>query len=143
MSISIQGLATPGGDESRALATVKVTHNGQDYEWQIFVPVDADLGAFIAGSESKIKAEIDAKEDEWAALNPKTKQIPVGPEETITVPIEKSEIVRPEIPDYYAKRRAEYPSIGDQLDAMWKGGQIAADMLAEIQAVKDKYPKPE
>jgi hypothetical protein len=39
-------------------------------------------------------------------------------------------------------RRVEYPSIGDQLDALWKGGDAAAEMLAKIQAVKAKYPKP-
>ena len=45
-------------------------------------------------------------------------------------------------PDAYkAKRAAEYPSIGDQLDALWKGGEAAAEMLAKVQAVKQKYPK--
>jgi hypothetical protein len=44
---------------------------------------------------------------------------------------------------YIAKRQAEYPSIGDQLDALWKGGEAAAEMLAKVQAVKTKYPKPE
>lgn len=43
---------------------------------------------------------------------------------------------------YRDLRRPEYPSIGDQLDALWKGGQAAADMLAQIEAVKAKYPKP-
>jgi hypothetical protein len=38
-------------------------------------------------------------------------------------------------------RAAEYPAIGDQLDALWKGGEAAADMLAKVQAVKAKYPK--
>jgi len=39
-------------------------------------------------------------------------------------------------------RAAEYPPIGDQLDALWKGGDAAAEMLATVQAVKAKYPKP-
>jgi hypothetical protein len=42
---------------------------------------------------------------------------------------------------YKTKRQAEYPSIGDQLDALWKGGDAAAEMLAKVQAVKTKYPK--
>jgi hypothetical protein len=42
---------------------------------------------------------------------------------------------------YKTKRQAEYPSIGDQLDALWKGGDAAAEMLAKVQAVKAKYPK--
>ena len=42
---------------------------------------------------------------------------------------------------YIAKRASEYPSIGDQLDALWKGGAEAEAMLAKVQAVKNKYPK--
>lgn len=42
---------------------------------------------------------------------------------------------------YIAKRQTEYPPIGDQLDALWKGGEAAAEMLAKVQAVKNKYPK--
>jgi hypothetical protein len=45
-------------------------------------------------------------------------------------------------PDAYKNARVrEYPSIGDQLDALWKGGNDAAEMLAKVQAVKVKYPK--
>ena len=42
---------------------------------------------------------------------------------------------------YIAKRASEYPSIGDQLDALWKGGAEAEAMLAKVQAVKQKFPK--
>ena len=42
---------------------------------------------------------------------------------------------------YKEQRAAEYPSIGDQLDALWKGGDAATEMLAKVQAVKNKYPK--
>lgn len=45
--------------------------------------------------------------------------------------------------EYQRQRAAEYPPIGDQLDALWKGGDAAAEMLAKVQAVKAKYPKPE
>ena len=43
---------------------------------------------------------------------------------------------------YAQKRVAAYPPIGDQLDALWKGGEAAAEMLAIVQAVKERYPKP-
>lgn len=43
--------------------------------------------------------------------------------------------------EYITKRAVEYPSIGDQLDALWKGGDAATEMLAKVQAVKNKYPK--
>lgn len=142
MSISLEGLMSPGGDETRALALLKVEHNGLTYDWQAFVPPNTDLTTFIAQSESAIKAQIDAKEASWTALTPKTREVtdPITGE-TKTVPIEKSEIVRPDIPDYYAKRRAEYPSLGDQLDALWKGGDDQTAMQAQIAAVKAKYPK--
>jgi hypothetical protein len=42
---------------------------------------------------------------------------------------------------YKFQRAKEYPPIGDQLDALWKGGEAAAEMLARVQAVKNKYPK--
>lgn len=53
--------------------------------------------------------------------------------------------------DHGKLRQAEYPSIGEQLDAIWK--HIAslppdkippetAEMLSKIQAVKTKYRKP-
>ena len=44
---------------------------------------------------------------------------------------------------YQRDRKPEYPPIGDQLDALWKGGDAATEMLAKVQAVKEKYPKPE
>ena len=45
--------------------------------------------------------------------------------------------------EYQRHRAKEYPPIGDQLDALWKGGAIAEEMLARVQAVKAQYPKPE
>lgn len=42
---------------------------------------------------------------------------------------------------YNKKRVTEYPSIGDQLDALFHAGVFPADMAAKIQAVKSKYPK--
>ena len=44
---------------------------------------------------------------------------------------------------YQRQRAAEYPPITEQLDALWKGGEAAAEMLAKVQAVKSKHPKPE
>ena len=42
----------------------------------------------------------------------------------------------------YARDRVkEYPSIGDQLDALFHAGVFPTEMSALIQAVKDKYPK--
>ena len=143
--VSLGGLMSGVANEERALAILQVTHNGQTYEWQAFVPPNTeDLGQFVAEITPRVLAEIDAKEAQWEALDPKTKTVEdVLSGETTVVDIPKSDIVRPDIPDYYAKRRAEYPPLAEQLDAMWKGGQAQTDMLAKIQAVKQKYPKPE
>ena len=40
-------------------------------------------------------------------------------------------------------RRAEYPQIADQLDALWKGGEAFEVMRARVLAVKHKHPKPQ
>lgn len=45
--------------------------------------------------------------------------------------------------DYRALRAAEYPSIGDQLDSLFKAGAFPEEMSALIAEVKNKYPKPE
>ena len=42
---------------------------------------------------------------------------------------------------YAQKRVEEYPPIGDQLDALWKGGDAQTEMRAKVMAVKAKYPK--
>ena len=47
----------------------------------------------------------------------------------------------PVLPTYQEQRVREYPSIGDQLDALFHAGVFPDDMAATIQAVKDKYPK--
>lgn len=43
---------------------------------------------------------------------------------------------------YKEKRRAKYPPVGDQLDALWKGGTSRDAMKVIIDAVKTDYPKP-
>lgn len=42
---------------------------------------------------------------------------------------------------YRALRAKAYPPVGDQLDALWKGGAEQAAMKAVIDKVKSDYPK--
>ena len=42
---------------------------------------------------------------------------------------------------YTAVRSAMYPSIGDQLDALYHAGIFPEEMANKIKEVKDKYPK--
>lgn len=44
--------------------------------------------------------------------------------------------------DYSELRRAEYPPVGEQLDALWKGGVALEEMARKVAAVKEKFPKP-
>ena len=43
---------------------------------------------------------------------------------------------------YKKVRRAAYPEIGDQLDALWKGGDAQAAMKVIVDKVKSDNPKP-
>ncbi len=43
--------------------------------------------------------------------------------------------------NYKELRGAAYPDLGDQLDALYHAGAFPESMAAEIQAVKEKYPK--
>lgn len=45
--------------------------------------------------------------------------------------------------DWHSLREDAYPSLKDQLDAMWKGGEAAQEMAALVQSIKDRYPKTE
>jgi hypothetical protein len=65
-------------------------------------------------------------------------------DENTTLPTEEeinNEIARLETLEYQRQRAPEYPSIGDQLDALFHAGVFPPEMAAKIQAVKDKYPK--
>lgn len=145
MSVALTGLGAGGAqNEDRSVAHLLVVHNDQTYDWSIYVPRDlsTDLGTYIQSKEADIYADIETKEARWNALEPKTREIddPMTGEKR-TVEISKSEIVHPEMPDYYAKRRAEYPSLAEQLDALWKGGADMAAMMDKIKLIKAKYPK--
>lgn len=47
----------------------------------------------------------------------------------------------PATPAWELDRKAHYPSIGDQLDALFHAGVFPQEMADKIQAVKNAYPK--
>ena len=49
--------------------------------------------------------------------------------------------IPPVVLGYRELRARAYPPIGDQLDAIWKGGGPESAMLQTILAVKAKFPK--
>lgn len=145
-TVSLEGIYSIGGDEPRAVAAVSVDINGEVYPWQMYIPEGTqDLAAFLDASIPELEALIAAKEAVWLALEPKTRTVvdPFTQEETVE-PINKSEIVKPDIPDYYAKRRAAYPPTNEQLAALWKGvgSSEFVSVLSKIADVKNAHPKP-
>lgn len=143
-SIMLEGVQSLPPPETRALVLLKVEHKGNTYSWTVFCPSGVELQDFLANVGPTVEAQIDAKEAAWEALQPKTRTLtdPMTGESR-EVEIVKEEIVRPDFPDYYAMRRDNYPAIGDQLDAFWKGPASPeyADMLQRIAEVKNKFPK--
>jgi len=146
IEIVLESLATPGPPEDRLFANLSVTKGENTYKWGIFVPMSymGNIGEYIEISREKIEQQITAKEAEWEALDPKTITVnnPLT-DQSYEVEVKIEDVVRPNIPDYYAKRRNEYPSIPFQLDAIWKGttSQAYIDMQELIQSIKEKYPK--
>ena len=45
------------------------------------------------------------------------------------------------VPTYADLRRAEYPPIADQFDAVWKDEPYLSEMRTKVLAIKAKYPK--
>jgi hypothetical protein len=118
IQVEFVGLRTLGAPEDRDQLLLKVTYNDISYDWCIYRSAGADINSTIEAAAPIIESQI---------------------EQIVTV----GGVVQPPVPDYYALRRAEYPSLGDQLDAYWKGPNSVeyAAMQAQIQAVKQKYPK--
>jgi hypothetical protein len=83
-----------------------------------FVLEDAGSGIYIkewtSAQPQPSEAEIESAHAEWQAEYDST--------------------------EYQRLRAPEYPPIGDQLDALFHAGVFPADMAAQLQAVKDKYP---
>lgn len=74
---------------------------------------------------------------DWVSLEPL-------PEDAVEADVELAVTAQGSVvlaTDYEALRYDEYPPIRDQLDAIWKGGEHAAEMASLVQGIKDKYPK--
>jgi hypothetical protein len=82
--------------------------------------------------DTRIVDSLDGLDSHWVAAPSKLHGIGHNINDTITNPNQ-----------YREDRLSAYPSIGDQLDSLFHAGVFPDDMAAQIQAVKDKYPKPE
>lgn len=75
---------------------------------------------------------------QWAEWNTSTKPTKKELDAKVVELCERWEYTR-----YRRDRVKEYPSISDQLDALWKGGEAAEEMLKTVMEIKSKFPKPE
>jgi hypothetical protein len=148
-TIKIKSISSYNNDK-RPLLYLEVNYNGTEYQWQTFGIPDTNLTETIESKKELIFAEIQFKLDKWETLEPKTKIIEEFDENTgdivqLEVPLLKEEVVRPEVPDYYHLRSTVYPSIGEQLGALYKGTDSSdyIEMQQKIEQVKIDIPKPE
>jgi hypothetical protein len=77
-------------------------------------------------------------EFKYETLDWMSKEIPKPTEEELNAEVARLQ-AKYDAKQYQRNRAKEYPSIVDQLDLMYHGGYDA--WKAQIQAVKDKYPK--
>lgn len=88
-------------------------------------------------------AQWDLNGDEYEGIVWKDTEQTIPTKEEVTAKILelKAEI---DANKYKEKRQAEYPDFKDYLDGIVKGDQAQIDKyIADCQAVKAKYPKPE
>lgn len=146
MSVILRGIRSNLPGDDRALAVVEVHYNGNEYEWQVYIPPHVENAhEYLEQAQNSVYQEIQAKEDMWASMSDEEKfSTTVGEngEEIRTPLMSKEEIVAPTIPDNYARRKNSYPPIGDQLDAYWAGPGTSKykNMMDRIKAVKDAFP---
>ena len=76
---------------------------------------------------------------EWALRGDTLEWLDGSQTEPTTAEIDAEVIRLQAIEDYQAPRKAEYPSIADQLDDIYHNGIDA--WKATIKVTKDKYPK--
>lgn len=101
------------------------------------IEITEALISLAPGAWWTIDGEIVYENIQWLNLDH-----PMPTEQQVTQETARLQAVE-DSKEYQQLRVKEYPSIGDQLDALWKGGEEAEKMLTQVQAVKNKYPKPE
>jgi hypothetical protein len=152
-SIQLTGVGPSGYHDDRTTIYLRVTYSSANatlnvtdeiFNWSLNMPptYTGSFGDFIALKEQLVYNDIETKLQQWHDLDPKTREVEgMMPGETITIDIQREEIVCPTYPDYYVKRAMEYPTPANQLDAYWKGGVDRDAMQAKIDEIKAKYPK--
>ena len=142
-SIILTAISPSEMGDDRTKLILSVEHESEQLEWVLRVPPSftGTFQEYIDQNAAAVHADIASKLQQWEDLDPKTKIVEDFMGEATTVPIAREEIVCPTYPDYYVLRARDYPSLSEQLDAIWKGGVAATAMAENIAAIKDQYPK--
>lgn len=146
-TISLNGIVSNLANEERVLLLLSVIYNDEKYEWQRFALSNTTIDtAYLDSLIPSIEQEISYKLEQWNL----TDKTPIDEIDNLTgdsrkIEVNKHDVIKPDNPDYYSLRRNEYPKIGEQLDAFWKGVESTEykEMSKIIQDIKNKYPKPE
>lgn len=93
-------------------------------------------GVWLHPSHSTVTKPLDPEENKLVVFNEETGHWEY--QDIITQ--EEEEEIKPLT--YQQQRIMNYPSIGDQLDSLFKAGVFPEEMAEQIQAVKDAFPKP-
>ena len=144
-TLEFKGISSANGhSEDRILVYFEVISDNDVYEWMRYAPnTTSNFGEYIESIKQSVIDDINNKETIWEngpkvgeAEDPLTGEL-------IIFDVDRNSIVRPDIPDYYALRRSEYPSFGEQLGAIFKGPESTdyQNVLNKIQEIKAKYPK--
>jgi len=81
------------------------------------------------------------KDDLWETLQWFDSDIPAPTEAEVAA--QRDQLQAAWDSSHYQRQRAmDYPSIGEQLDALYRAGAFPEDMADQIAAVKSRYPKP-
>ena len=142
-TIILTAISPSGMVDDRTKLILSVEHESEQLEWVLRVPPSftGTFQEYIDQNTAAVHADIAAKLQQWEDLDPKTKIVEDLMGGTTTVPIAREEIVCPTYPDYYVLRAIDYPTLSEQLDAIWKGGAAAEAMAETIAAIKNQYPK--
>lgn len=108
------GISSEETKSGRMLVYLNVVYNGDTYPWQIYVPMGSDIGTYLSQNSQSIENDIIRKESIWTS-SPKTKIILNEFGNPIEIPVLKTDIIKPTIPD------AE---------------EILSDSSSEIKAIK-------
>lgn len=90
---------------------------------------------FKDSSNNVFAYEIDGSQDHLIG-----DKIPISFDESVNINNQKIQAEYDAL-NYAEKRKNEYPSIGDQLDALYHAGVFPPDMAEKISQVKAKFPK--